>query len=160
MHRARSKDRHPSRDAEANPVQAVGDLEEAGASVVGALPYGSAVQCSPGDGAGRPMLAVGSQGPAVRDLQEQLNGRGASPPLEVDGIFGGATQQAVVGFQQDNGLLVDGVDEPDGLAASSHGNQATVSRPLAHCLFAQAEPGRHLANRELAGLAEAVGSHT
>jgi Putative peptidoglycan binding domain/Heterokaryon incompatibility protein Het-C len=56
---------------------------------------------------GRPTLRRGSRGPAVRELQQRLNARGAG--LVVDGIFGPRTQAAVRTFQRTNRLQVDGV---------------------------------------------------
>jgi hypothetical protein len=54
-----------------------------------------------------PVLSLGDRGPDVRELQEQLNARGAG--LEVDGIFGRNTQAAVMAFQAESGLEVDGI---------------------------------------------------
>lgn len=58
------------------------------------------------DGA-RPVLRLGSRGPAVVDLQNRLNQSGAS--LLPDGQFGGKTRAAVMGFQRERGLTPDGV---------------------------------------------------
>ena len=52
-------------------------------------------------------LEKGSKGDKVRQLQEFLNGKGAS--LGVDGRFGNKTDAAVRRFQTENGLVVDGV---------------------------------------------------
>jgi len=55
------------------------------------------------------ILKVGSQGPDVRTLQNQLNtALSPSPNLAVDGSFGGHTRNAVLRFQQDNWLVEDG----------------------------------------------------
>lgn len=55
------------------------------------------------------VLRIGSTGPSVRQLQEQLNLRLLPRPnLLVDGIFGLSTQQAVVRFQFGNWLVADG----------------------------------------------------
>lgn len=56
---------------------------------------------------GRAVLDRGSQGPAVSEVQRQLNANGAN--LEVDGKFGPRTQMAVRQFQAQRGLRVDGV---------------------------------------------------
>jgi lysozyme family protein len=51
----------------------------------------------------------------VRDgiwLQNALNALGASPALQVDGIVGAATRNAVRSFQLDRGLVVDGLVGP------------------------------------------------
>ena len=54
------------------------------------------------------MVAYGSQGSAVRQLQNELNKRGYS--LDQDGIFGKKTRAAVRDYQKKNGLtMVDGI---------------------------------------------------
>lgn len=61
-----------------------------------------------GDQAGRQTLRHGQRGPMVRQLQELLVT--LNYPLgAVDGLFGGRTREAVLAFQADNGLAVDGV---------------------------------------------------
>jgi hypothetical protein len=50
----------------------------------------------------RPTIRRGARGPFVRLLQRKLK-------IEVDGIFGPATDAAVRGFQREKGLTVDGV---------------------------------------------------
>ena len=52
-------------------------------------------------------ISYGSSGGEVRRLQEALNQCGYS--LEVDGQFGNATRQAVMDYQKNNGLAVDGI---------------------------------------------------
>lgn len=54
-------------------------------------------------------LRRGDMGWRVSGLQQQLNGRGADPPLKVDGIFGRKTRQAVVELQQRIGMKATGV---------------------------------------------------
>jgi hypothetical protein len=67
-------------------------------------------------GSGVPaLLAEGSVGEAVRDLQQNLSALGY--PLAVDGIFGTATEEAVRAFQSDHQLGADGVAGPSTLAA-------------------------------------------
>ncbi len=56
-------------------------------------------------------IAYGDRGPAVTEVQSALNNQGYQ--LEVDGIFGPKTEQAVKDFQQQNGLSVDGVVGPE-----------------------------------------------
>lgn len=51
--------------------------------------------------AGRPLLKMGSAGPAVEELQRALG-------LLVDGDFGPATKKAVIRFQRSKGLVPDG----------------------------------------------------
>ena len=53
------------------------------------------------------LVGSGSRGDAVRAVQRQLNARTSS--LGVDGVFGTQTALAVRGFQQTNGLLIDGI---------------------------------------------------
>ena len=53
-------------------------------------------------------LKKGSQGQAVRDLQEALNTLGFSVGA-VDGVFGAATERAVRDFQASVGIDVDGI---------------------------------------------------
>lgn len=60
--------------------------------------------------ADNPTLDQGQQGAAVRTLQEALNAKGAG--LAVDGNFGPNTHAAVVAFQSENGLTVDGIVGP------------------------------------------------
>jgi g-D-glutamyl-meso-diaminopimelate peptidase len=56
-------------------------------------------------------VALGSRGPDVRLLQSTLNRIGYNAGT-VDGVFGGQTQQAVLAFQRNNGLVADGVAGP------------------------------------------------
>ncbi len=58
-----------------------------------------------------PVLRRGARGEAVRRLQTLLRRHGFSPGA-VDGIFGPATEAAVVAFQRAHGLLADGVVGP------------------------------------------------
>lgn len=52
-------------------------------------------------------ISYGSSGGDVKKLQEALNQCGYS--LDVDGQFGSATRQAVMDYQRNNGLAVDGI---------------------------------------------------
>jgi peptidoglycan hydrolase-like protein with peptidoglycan-binding domain len=61
------------------------------------------------------LLAEGSIGEAVRDLQQNLSALGY--PLATDGIFGKDTEAAVRAFQRDHGLGADGIAGPKTLAA-------------------------------------------
>ena len=58
----------------------------------------------------RPTLSLGSTGEDVKDLQKVLNGTVAD--LAVDGVFGKQTQEAVMAFQKQYGLIVDGIVGP------------------------------------------------
>lgn len=53
------------------------------------------------------ILRQGSTGPAVQQLQLALN-RAGFGPLDKDGIFGIATKDALIAFQQSRGLVPDG----------------------------------------------------
>ena len=53
------------------------------------------------------LLKEGSMGESVKFIQYELNRHGAN--LEVDGVFGKKTKLAVMLFQKENGLLVDGI---------------------------------------------------
>jgi len=56
---------------------------------------------------------MGSSGPTVRNLQEMLNVAIPFPPMLIlDGIFGPKTNQRVVAFQKQAGLVADGVVGP------------------------------------------------
>lgn len=58
-------------------------------------------------------VAMGSQGPTVRTLQERLNkALPLTPLLVVDGIFGPMTLNRVRAFQAKYGLAVDGIVGP------------------------------------------------
>lgn len=48
------------------------------------------------------LVSLGSQGPWVAKLQQALD-------IESDGVFGAATEMALIDFQNENGLEVDGV---------------------------------------------------
>lgn len=58
-------------------------------------------------------VRIGSTGPVVEQVQEYLNGISpfyqGIPTLEIDGVFGPATEQAVVAFQTQTGLPPSGV---------------------------------------------------
>ena len=55
------------------------------------------------------LLRVGSRGEQVKKLQQALN-------IDADGRFGPGTKKAVMDFQRDNGLEVDGMAGPETLA--------------------------------------------
>jgi peptidoglycan hydrolase-like protein with peptidoglycan-binding domain len=55
-----------------------------------------------------PILKIGSNEPAVRDLQEALVALGFDPG-PVDGVFGAKTESAVRKFQQAREIPIDGV---------------------------------------------------
>ena len=53
----------------------------------------------------------------MRWIQDQLNRRGATPPLIIDGQRGSATDAAILTFQAAHGLVADGVVGPATQAA-------------------------------------------
>jgi peptidoglycan L-alanyl-D-glutamate endopeptidase CwlK len=57
------------------------------------------------------ILRRGDRGPAVERLQQRLRAEGF-PPGRIDGAFGGATEAALLGFQQASDLLADGIAGP------------------------------------------------
>ena len=90
------------------------------------------------------MVAYGSQGSAVRQLQNELNKRGYS--LDQDGIFGKKTRAAVRDYQKKNGLtMVDGIagDETWGslLSAPTAAEQAAQAAAAAEAAAPRAERG-------------------
>lgn len=59
-------------------------------------------------------VSVGSSGDDVRKMQSMLVAAGYSLPVSgVDGIFGAETRAAVIAYQQDHGLAVDGICGPE-----------------------------------------------
>lgn len=60
----------------------------------------------------RPVLRSGSEGPAVRKVQERLAALGHDPG-PIDGIFGSRTDTAVRSFQRARSLAVDGIVDSD-----------------------------------------------
>jgi Putative peptidoglycan binding domain len=64
-----------------------------------------------------PILAEGYQGGCVYELQAELNADDNSN-LAADGVFGAATKQAVINFQNQNGIIpADGIVGPQTKAA-------------------------------------------
>lgn len=57
------------------------------------------------------ILRRGDRGPAVEQLQQRLRAEGF-PPGRIDGVFGGATEAALLGFQHARDLLADGIAGP------------------------------------------------
>lgn len=82
------------------------------------------------------MVAYGSQGDAVRQLQSELNKHGYQ--LDEDGIFGSKTKAAVQDYQKKNSLRLDGIagDETWGSlmaapAAEAETGEETEAAPVA-----------------------------
>ena len=57
----------------------------------------------------RPTLSLGSTGEDVKDLQVVLNATVAYNSLVVDGVFGNLTKEAVMAFQKQYSLTIDGI---------------------------------------------------
>lgn len=70
-------------------------------------------------------LEKGSQGPDVTALQQALQQHGYNPGT-VDGVFGAATESAVVAFQKASSLPPDGAAGPDTLAALGLGASSST----------------------------------
>ncbi len=71
-----------------------------------------------------PMLRQGDSGAAVTELQQLLNAKGIN--IAVDGIFGDATRAAVVKFQQQNRISVDGIVGTQTWQALRRGGNAPI----------------------------------
>ena len=88
----------------------------AGPRTLAALGLGGVSHSSHSSGSSRhPKLERGSEGRSVRVLQEALVELGYE--IDVDGDFGRGTEEAVMGFQEANGLDADGVVGPNTWAA-------------------------------------------
>ncbi|MGB9680245.1 MAG: peptidoglycan-binding domain-containing protein [Thermoanaerobacteraceae bacterium] len=61
---------------------------------------------------GSRLLYEGTVGPDVLELQMILQSLGYDPG-PIDGIFGPLTKNAVMRFQRDNGIRVDGIVGPE-----------------------------------------------
>jgi peptidoglycan hydrolase-like protein with peptidoglycan-binding domain len=57
----------------------------------------------------RPVLKIGSTGPAVRRLQRTLNAAGPATPVRIDGLFGSGTSNALRAWQRKVRVEVSGV---------------------------------------------------
>ncbi|MEN9797846.1 MAG: hypothetical protein RL653_1542 [Pseudomonadota bacterium] len=79
-----------------------------GAETWGALWGGNAAPASAAATGARGILASGASGASVTKLQQALTAAGYDPG-PVDGEFGPQTRAAVVRFQRDAGLVVDGL---------------------------------------------------
>ncbi len=76
-----------------------------------------------------PTLAEGYQGGCVNELQSELNADD-NAGLPVDGTFGPLTQQAVITFQQEHGVVpADGVVGPDTKKALDDANSVPTPQP-------------------------------
>jgi len=71
------------------------------------------------------ILAVGSKGPSVTELQQALS-------INTTGIFDASTEKAVKQYQKDNNLLVDGIVGPQTMA---HIHQATATTDISETIY-------------------------
>jgi putative chitinase len=90
-------------------------VQLSGAAQAGAAPAGAAPAGAAPAGQTRPVLARGSQGDAVIQLQNLL--RDLDFAVAVDGDFGPGTEVAVTRFQSENKLTADGIVGPQTWAA-------------------------------------------
>lgn len=85
-------------------------------------------------------LTIGSRGQDVTKLQQALKDRGYN--VNVDGIYGSQTKNAVKEFQRDNGLTVDGIAGTKTLAALKINTESTNTSSdvylLARCIYGEA----------------------
>lgn len=75
-----------------------------------------------------PTLRFGARGPSVSQLQ-QLLARSGHNPGPVDGVFGPRTQAAVLAFQRDRRLIVDGIVGPQTWGALTGASGPAPSAP-------------------------------
>jgi hypothetical protein len=82
--------------------------------------------------AGLQALQQGSYGPAVQNLQRQLNRRlTPSPTLTVDGSFGPSTQQAVIEYQQGVSIAANGIVDKQTWFYLLRGDEVAVTQASA-----------------------------
>ena len=103
------------------------------------------------------MVAYGSQGSAVKQLQSELNKRGYQ--LDEDGVFGKKTKAAVRDYQKKNGLtMVDGIagDETWGslLSAPTMAEQQAAEQVAAAAAAEAARPEARVTESTARKLAE------
>jgi len=71
-----------------------------------------------------PILKKGASSPDVIKLQQRLQESGFDPG-EIDGVFGAATEAALIAFQQSKGLSADGIAGPQTCQALGQDDAAT-----------------------------------
>ncbi|MFV2049292.1 MULTISPECIES: peptidoglycan-binding domain-containing protein [Metabacillus] len=75
-------------------------------------------------------MGEGKSGSFVRDIQQQLIRAGYRlPRFGADGIYGDETEKAVMRFQRDFNLAVDGLVGPNTLSKLQQVNQQRISAP-------------------------------
>lgn len=84
------------------------------------------------------VLSLGDEGSEVSALQRRLSNLGY--PVAVDGVFGTATESAVISFQSDYGLSADGIVGPEtdqalrsGTANVGYQRPTSCTRPVSYC---------------------------
>jgi peptidoglycan hydrolase-like protein with peptidoglycan-binding domain len=77
---------------------------------------------------GHPTLSMGSRGPAVTEMQQDLAKAGFSPG-PYDGVFGQQSKNALLAFQRAHGLSADGVCGPNSWGALTSSFQPTPVTP-------------------------------
>lgn len=86
-------------------------------------------------------LSLGARGEEVKKLQQVLSDKGYDVGT-IDGIYGAKTKEAVINFQKDNGLKVDGIAGPETLNKLNINSQATNTSSdiylLARCVYGEA----------------------
>lgn len=79
----------------------------------------------PAYAASYPILTIGSRGQSVSDLQRTLKNKGYFTYPKITGYYGTITRDAVIRFQRDYGLYVDGIAGPKTLTALYGGNSSS-----------------------------------
>lgn len=86
-------------------------------------------------------LALGARGEEVKKLQQVLSEKGYDVGA-IDGIYGKKTKEAVIAFQKENGLKVDGIAGPETLGKLEINSQANNTSSdiylLARCVYGEA----------------------
>jgi peptidoglycan hydrolase-like protein with peptidoglycan-binding domain len=101
-----------------------GEVDQPSASALGLSAVTNAPQASSG-------LTVGSQGDAVKELQNALMAAGVFVPGGADGVFGPATKRAVSNFQRWNSLAVTGEVDASTASRLKLGSAAAAATPAA-----------------------------
>jgi peptidoglycan hydrolase-like protein with peptidoglycan-binding domain/predicted chitinase len=110
-----------------------------------------------GDVAVSDTLQLGSSGADVLELQKKLKAQGFDPG-SADGIFGDATEAAVIAFQKCEDLLADGIVGPQTLAALELAPQEEITTELPLLQVGSSGPMVEELQRKLASLGFDPGS--
>lgn len=86
-------------------------------------------------------LSMGARGEEVKKLQQALSDKGYDIG-EIDGIYGAKTKEAVIAFQKENGLKIDGIAGPETLKklkiSTGSTNTSSDIYLLARCVYGEA----------------------